>query len=345
MRIHRMIKFAVIGIDHRHVYHLIDGLLRAGATCAGYHTATSDPRVRQGVQSRFPQLEAVDDANRFLQDPSIDLIVTAAVPADRARIAVEAMQHGKDVLTDKPGVVSHRQLEQVRAAVRETGRLFAICFSERLIVPSVAMAQRLIAEGAIGRVIQTLGLGPHRLNQDIRPDWFFDRSAYGGILVDIASHQIDQFLVLTGSTDATIGYASVGHFGTTTPADFEDFGELALTSTCGQARGYVRVDWFTPDGLPTWGDGRLFILGTQGSIELRKYVDVAGREGTDHLFLCDRDGTRHLDCTDEPITFFARLVQDVQNRTDFAIPHEHAFAVSRLALDAQARATTTGTAR
>lgn len=334
-----MIKFAVIGIDHRHVFHLIEGLLQAGASCAGYLSSTSDPRVLQGIQSRFPELRPVDSADELLEDPSVDLIVTAGIPAERAGIALAAMRHGKDVLTDKPGVTSYEQLELIEEAVRQTGRLFAICFSERMIVPAVAAAQRLIASGAVGQVIHTLGMGPHRLNQAIRPDWFFDKSRYGGILVDIASHQIDQFLVLTGSTSADIAYASVAHFGKTTAGDFQDFGEIGIASTSNGARGYIRVDWFTPDGLPTWGDGRLFIAGTEGSIELRKYLDIEGRSGTDHLFLCDRDGTRYLDCAREPITFFAQFVADVQNRTQTAIPHQHAFTVSRLALDADAMAT------
>jgi predicted dehydrogenase len=340
-----MITFAVIGIDHRHVFHLIEGLLDAGATCAGFLSSTSDPRVRDGVRSRFPQLREVGSADELLQNPAVDLIVTAGVPSERAGIAITAMQHGKDVLTDKPGVVSAEQLAQVEATVRETGRLYAICFSERMIVPSVAMAQRLIADGAIGQVIHTLGMGPHRLNRAIRPAWFFDKPSYGGILVDIASHQIDQFLVLTGSSDAEVSHASVAHFGKATAADFEDFGEVALASRSNGARGYVRVDWFTPEGMPAWGDGRLFITGTEGSIELRKYMDIEGRPGTDHLFLGDRAGTRHIDCTREPIVFFARLVEDIERRTQTAIPHAHGFTVSRLALEAQAKAQAEAVAR
>ena len=333
-----MVTFGVVGADHRHIYHLIEGLLRAGAVCAGYVSASSDPKVVEGVQSRFPQLRAVDTAQELYENPAIDLIVTAAVPCERAGIAIQAMQHGKDVLTDKPGVTDRTQLQQVEAAVKATGRRFAICFSERMIVPSVATAHRLIEEGAIGEVVQTLGMGPHRLNAAIRPDWFFDKSQYGGILVDIASHQIDQFLVLTRSTDAEISHAAIGHLGRATRPDFQDFGEVALQSKTNLARGYIRVDWFTPEGLPTWGDGRLFITGTAGTIELRKYVDIEGRSGTDHLFLCDRQGTRYIDCTSEPITFFNKLVQDIQDRTETAISHAHAFTVCRLALDADAHA-------
>jgi predicted dehydrogenase len=363
-----MITFAAIGLDHRHIYHLIGELLAAGARCAGVCTATTDPKILDGVRERFPDLTYVDDARRLLDDPSVDVIVTAAVPADRAPLAIKAMRRGKDVLTDKPGVTTFEQLAAVRQAVAETGRIFSICFSERLIVPAVGVAQQLVADGAIGDVVQTLGLGPHRLNQAIRPAWFFDRTRGGGILVDIASHQIDQFLVFTGARDAEVTHAAIGHHGASTPPSFEDFGEIALRSrpaglpepglpgagspapgktnaykTVGlpgaDKRGYIRVDWFTPDGLPTWGDGRLFILGTTGSIELRKYVDIEGRPGTNHLLLVDRQGTRHIDCSAEPLTFFRAFLADVRDRTETAMRRDHVFTVCRLALEADALAT------
>ena len=343
-----MTTFAAIGLDHRHIYHLIGELLAAGAQCAGYWTGTSDLKVLEGVRERFPTLRAVDDRDALLDDPSVDLIVSAAIPAQRAALAVQAMRRGKDVLVDKPGVTSFEQLAQVQAAVAETGRIFSICFSERHIVPAVEVARRLVADGAIGDVVQTLGLGPHRLNRALRPGWFFDRAQFGGILVDIASHQIDQFLVFTGAQEAQVVHAAVGHHGTQTDPDFQDFGEIVLCSRPGQPgqqgqqgqrRGYVRVDWFTPDGLPTWGDGRLFILGTTGSIEIRKYLDIEGRPGTNHLFLADARGTRHIDCSAEPLTFFRAFLHDVRERTQTAMSQAHVFTVCRLALQADALAT------
>ncbi|HYF55120.1 MAG TPA: Gfo/Idh/MocA family oxidoreductase [Salinarimonas sp.] len=337
-----MTRFALIGLDHRHAFHLVGGLIEAGASCAGFDPRTTDPRVLAGFRDRFPDLQPVS-RERLLDDPSIDVICSAAVPDERADIAIQAMRRGKDVMVDKPGITSLRQLEAVRRAVAETGRIFSICFSERFVVPAMETALRLAAEGAIGRVIQTVGLGPHRLNQAIRPPWFFDARRFGGILVDIASHQIDQFLVLTGSADATIAMSAVGHFGSTTEGDFQDFGEIALRSDA--ASGYIRVDWFTPDGLPTWGDGRLVVLGTEGTIEVRKYLDVAGRPGTDHLFLADRAGTRHIDCASEPLTYFRRFLADTRERTQTAMTQEHVFTVSRLALEAQDRAAWVGGGR
>ncbi|MGH6860954.1 MAG: Gfo/Idh/MocA family protein, partial [Phyllobacterium sp.] len=201
---------------------------------------------------------------------------------------------------------------------------------------ATAIAERLIDEGAIGRVIQTIGLGPHRLNRPIRPAWFFETAAYGGILVDIASHQIDQFLTFTGSKDAEIVSSAVGHFGAADMPGFQDFGEVLLRGQ--EASGYIRVDWFTADGLSTWGDGRLVILGTEGTIELRKYVDIAGRDGTDHVFLVNGKATRHIDASKEPITYFGRFLADVRDRSETAMTQSHVFTVSRLALEAQERA-------
>ena len=328
-------RFAAIGLDHRHIYHMVGGLLDAGADCAGFDPATSDPRVLAGFRERFPQL-AEARADELLDDPTIELVVCAGIPSERGPLAIRAMRAGKDVMVDKPGVTSFEQLAAVEHAVAETGRIFSVCFSERFIVPSTIVAGKLIADGAIGRIVQTLGLGPHRLNRAIRPDWFFDKQYFGGILTDIASHQIDQFLHFTGSQDAEIVASGVGHFGAPDLPDFEDFGEVLLRSD--RASGYIRVDWFTADGLPTWGDGRLTILGTEGTIELRKYLDIAGRPGTDHLFLVDKAGTRHIDASGEPLTYFRDLIADVTNRSERAVTQRHVFTVCRLALHAQDRA-------
>ena len=327
-------RFAVIGLDHRHVYELTRYLLEAGMECAGYWPTTTDAGVLEGYRKRFPRLPAVAERERLLDDPSIHVIVSASVPRDRAELAIAAMRRGKDVLIDKPGVTTFAQLAEVERTVAETGRIFSVCFSERFQTPSTALALKLVREGAIGRVVQTVGLGPHRLNRPLRPDWFWDRDAYGGILVDIASHQIDQFIVFTDSQRPEVAMSSVGSFAV--GSGFEDFGEVVLRSE--RAAGYIRVDWFTPDGLPTWGDGRLTILGTDGYIELRKYVDIEGRPGTEHLFLADKKGTRYIGCEGQPLTYFRDFVADVANRTETAMPQRHVFTVCRLALEAQAMA-------
>ncbi|QYK39849.1 MAG: Gfo/Idh/MocA family oxidoreductase [Paracoccaceae bacterium] len=331
----RPLRFAAIGLDHRHIYHMVGEMIAAGAECAGYCPRTSDARVLEGFRERFPQIVPVD-RERLFDDPSIDIVACAAIPCDRPAIAIRAMLAGKDVMVDKPGATALDQVEAIAATARDTGRIFSICFSERFVVRACEAASRLVASGAIGRVIQTTGLGPHRLNRAIRPAWFFRPDAFGGILTDIASHQIDQFIHYTGARDARVVSAFVANRGVPDVPEFQDYGEILLRSE--GAAGFVRVDWFTPDGLPTWGDGRLFLLGTEGSIELRKYLDIAGRAGADHLFLTDRHGTRHIDASGEDLTYFRNFLHDVRHRSATAMPEGHALAVTRLAIGAQALA-------
>lgn len=326
--------FVALGVDHRHVFGMTDNMLRIGARCLGFWTE-GDPQPLEGYIKRFP------DLHRFatLEDAlaaGADLALVSNIPADRAEVAIRAMETGHDVMTDKPGCTTLEQLARIRATVAETGRIWSINFSERFEVPCVTLADQLVQEGAIGRVVHTTGLGPHRLNRPTRPDWFFRRARYGGILTDIASHQVDQFLHFTGSDRAEVTMAHVANHANPDDPELQDFGEIALRSD--RASGYVRVDWYTPDALPNWGDGRLTLLGTEGYIELRKYVDVAGRAGTDHLMLVNGTRCAAIDAREAGLPYFDRLAHDIAHRTETAMTQEHCFTVMELALRAQAMA-------
>ena len=328
----RPLRIGIVGIDHRHIYGMATEMVKEGAELVCWWT-DGTPATLDGFLKRFPDLPRLPTMGEVLARGDIDLILISSVPADRADQAIRAMRAGKDVMVDKPGCVDLDQLAAIKACVAETGRIWSIDFSERFEVPAVTRAAELVADGAIGRVIQTIGIGPHRLNLNTRPDWFYQRDRFGGILTDIASHQIDQFLFFTGSEDARITLASTGNFGNPATPELQDFGQIALESP--QGLGYIRVDWFTPEALPNWGDGRLMLLGTEGTIELRKYVDVGGAEGTDHLFLVNGTRCERMDCKDAGLPYFARLTDDIRNRTETAMPQAHAFKVMELAITAQ----------
>jgi predicted dehydrogenase len=328
-----MPRFAAIGLDHRHIYDLTQDLLDEGAECVGYNPDTTDQRVLAGFRKRFPHVPAAETA-RLLDDPSIDFVVIAARPCDRAELAIAAMRRGKDVMVDKPGITNFEQLEAVQRAVVETGRIWSICIG-RLASPAIQQALHIVRSGELGRLVHTTSLAPHRLNRELRPSWFFDKPAYGGIINDIGVHAIDQFLAFAEADDAEIVLSSVGAFGTEPPG-FEDFAELVLATP--SVRGYVRLDWFTPDGLPTWGDGRFFVVGTEGTLELRKNLDVEGRQGSDHMFVANRGTTRYIDCSKLPVTYYRNFLRDIAERSETAMPQRLVFSVCRLALQAQAQA-------
>ena len=328
-------KLGVIGIDHGHIFGMLGNMKAQGCTCDAYWT-DGEAVTEAKFNEVFPEVAKADDRQRILDDPDVAMILISAVPADRAAFAIEAMQAGKDVMVDKPGCTTLDQLDRIRAVQKETGRIWTVNFSERFEVPAVTRAEELVFGGAIGRVIQTVGLGPHKQNLKTRPDWFFQRERYGGILCDIGSHQIDQFLHFTGSDTAEVAHALVEN--TTMPdhPGFQDFGEMVLRSDHGHA--YIRVDWFTPGGLPTWGDGRLFIQGTEGQIELRKYTDIGRPHVTNSLFLVNGEKNELIPCDDAGLPYFPRLVADVQDRTETAVGQTHTFTTTQLAIRAQMKA-------
>ncbi len=328
------IKFAAIGINHAHIYGQVECLKRAGAQFVAFFAPEDD--LAAAFAQKFPEARRVADRREILEDESVAIVVTAAIPGDRAEIALAAMRHGKDVLTDKPGMTTLEDLAEIDRVSRETGRIFSILYSEHFEVGATVEAGLRVARGEIGKVVNTVGLGPHSLRLNNRPDWFFTRSRYGGILTDIASHQFEQFLFFADALDAEVVSASVANRGHPERPGLQDLGDVHLRTA--DVTGYIRVDWFTPEGLPTWGDGRLIILGTEGYIELRKYIDVAGRPGTDHLIKVDRKGVEHIDCTRTELPFGRQFLADVRDRTETAMPRERCFNAMKLALTAQALA-------
>ena len=328
----KKLKIAVMGAEHRHIFGQLKGMLDIGCECKGWWTEEEN-KISQDFYKKFPNIPRVLDKAMLFNDSEINLILIADVPVKRASLAIECMKAGKDVMIDKPGCTTLEQLEAIKQTIDETKRIFSIDFSERFEVSSVQVASNLIQKGEIGKVVQTIGFGPHRLNIDTRPEWFFNNDQYGGILCDIASHQIDQFLYFTESESVEIISSSIGNFKNQKYPEFQDFGEILIHGDKGQ--GYIRVDWYTPDALPNWGDGRLTILGTEGYIELRKYVDVAGRKGTDHLYLVNKQRCEYIDASKEPLTYFKNLLNDVLNRTETAMKQSHCLKVMKLAIEAQ----------
>ncbi len=329
--------FAAVALDHGHIYGMCNGLTEAGGQLR--YIFDPDPAKVDALRKNYPEAAVANSLEQILDDPEVHLVAAAAIPNRRGPLGCRVMRAGKDYFTDKTPFTALEQLEEARRVVAETRRKYMVYYSERLHVESAVRAGQLIQAGAIGKVLQTIGTGPHRLGAGGRPAWFFRREEYGGILCDIGSHQSEQFLFFTGSKRGHVNTSAVANFAHPEYPELEDFGEASLTGETG-ASGYYRVDWFTPNGLSTWGDGRTFILGTKGTIELRKYLEV-GRPGEepDVLYLVDETGEHRLPCHGRVgYPFFGQLILDCLERTENAMTQEHAFEAARLCLEAQAKA-------
>ena len=327
------IRFSVIGVNHGHIYGMVNTVIRGGGELVAFHAKEDD--LASEFIKRFPQAKRVQSEAEILNDGSIQLVLSSIIPNERAQLGIRVMEHGKDYLVDKPGITSLSQLTAVRKVQKKTKRIFSIAYG-RFDNKAMLKAGELVQKGAIGKVVQTIGLGPHRVSPGSRQEWFFDKRYYGGIICDLGIHQFDQFLYFTGSTSGKILASQVANVHHQQYKEFEDFGDALVQGNHGS--GYIRVDWFTPDGLKTWGDGRMTILGTDGYIEIRPNIDIAGRVGDNHLFLVDKKETQYIDCKNLDSPYERQLVGDFMNRTETAMTQEHCFLATELTLLAQKNA-------
>jgi len=336
------IKFAVCGMSHDHIYGMIGAVQRGGGELVAAWGGEDDKLAAFG--KRFPDVKIVKTQDEILDDASVQLVLTSQIASERAGIAVRAMKQGKDVLSDKPGLTTLEQLAEVRKTIAESKRIYAILYSELLEVKAAVYAGELIKQGAIGKVIQTINIAPHQIFQRAgdaggsggRPEWFWHPEQYGGILCDIGSHQVDQFLFYTGSTQAQVIESQIANVRHPDHPQFQDFGDMVLRGDRGF--GYVRLDWFTPYGVGTWGDGRLFILGTDGYMEVRKYTNIAVSHQGNNLFVVDNKQARYIDCNAMPLPFGPQFVADIVNRTHLAQNEHEALLAAELVITAQKNA-------
>ncbi|MBS4178985.1 Gfo/Idh/MocA family protein [Lederbergia citrea] len=327
---------AAMALDHGHIYGMCNGLVEAGATLK--YVYDPDPaKVKKFIES-FPEAQAVDSQEQILKDDEIKLVAAAAIPSERGPLGVRVMESGKDYFTDKTPFTTLEQLEAAKETVERTGKKYMVYYSERLHVESAVYVGNLIKEGAIGRVLQVSNLAPHLLNAPSRPEWFFQKEKYGGILCDIGSHQIEQFLYYSGNTDAEVVRSQVANYTAKEYPELEDFGDCMIVGANG-ATHYFRVDWLTPAGLGVWGDGRTFILGSEGYIEVRKYIDIARDDEGDQVYLSNNEGTYHYSVKGKVgFPFFGEFILDCTNRTENAMTQAHAFKTAELCLIAQKQA-------
>lgn len=326
--------FAVMHLDHGHIFGMTEGLIGAGGTPTWVYDP--DPQRARAFADRYPGMTVARSEAEILDDVSVRLVAAAGITNERCAIGLRVIESGKDYFTDKAPLTSLEQLAAAREATARTGLKYAVYYSERIHVEAAVMAGQLIEQGAIGRVLQFIGLGPHRIGDPAsRPDWFWEKERYGGILTDIGSHNMEQLLYYTGASDAEVISSTIANYNHPEHPELDDFGDAHLVTDTG-ATGYCRVDWFTPPGLSTWGDGRTFLLGTEGYIELRKYANIATGEGPGHVFWVNGDGEHHLIAEGQTgFPYFGQLICDCLERTETAMTQEHAFKAAELAVKAQ----------
>ncbi len=298
------IKFAVCGMSHDHVNGMIGAVQRGGGELVAAWGGEEDKLA--AFRKKYPDVKLVTTQDEILDDPSVQLVLTSQIASERAGIAVRAMKRGKDVLSDKPGLTTLQQLAEVRKTIAETKRIYAIMYSELLEVKAAVYAGELIRQGAIGKVIQTINIAPHQIFQhggeagggSGRPDWFWNPDQYGGILCDIGSHQVDQFLFFYRIDRGGEVVESCRSRMCAIPNTRAS--KILATWFCAATAASVMCA--STGSRPTaWEPGATAgssILGTDGySMEVRKYTNVvaSGHQGKNNLFVVDSKQARYID--------------------------------------------------
>lgn len=328
--------FSVCGLDHGHIFGMVNGLLEAGAKLCRVYDPDNE-KVQDFVKS-YPQAVPAQSEKDVLEDSSVSLIASAVKPCLRADFAVRTMKSGKHVFVDKPGFLTFEELESIRDTRDRTGKKFYIYFSERIHVEGSICAEELCRSGAVGKILNITILAPHRLNPKTRPDWFWEKKQNGSIIQDIGCHQIEQFLTFSGSRTAIVARSSMANWNNPEHENFYDYGDCYLVGDNG-ATCFFKVDWFTPDGMGAWGDGRLFITGTKGCIEVRKYLDVAQSPESDHVYFTDAEGEHLIKAKGKyGFDYFGKIIRDCIDGTDSAIDPEITFEAMKIAIEAAGQA-------
>ncbi len=329
--------FSAVRLDHGHIYGMTNALTEAGGTLK--YVWDPDPKKVEKFVQTYPHVKVARSEAEALEDKETHMIAGAAITSERCALGLRTMAAGKDYFTDKAPFTTMEQLNSAKRMVEETGKKYMVYYSERLHVEGAILAGYMIDSGEIGKVIHVEGFGPHRLGAAWRPKWFFEKEKYGGILCDIGSHQIEQYLAFAGEEDAWVDFSRIGNYHNPDHPELDDFGDCSITGK-NDTTNYFRVDWFTPDGLRTWGDGRTIILGTDGYIEIRKFIDVATESGQgNQVILVNGKGEQKIDATGVTgYPFFGQLILDSLNRTENAMTQAHAFKAAELCLQAQAQA-------
>jgi predicted dehydrogenase len=256
-----MTRIAVAGAAHPHVDYALDEI---GRNPDYRLVAVADPDRELAAKWAAPYgAQVFTDHRTMLDAVEADVVVTAGVYGDRGRTVVDALRAGCHVLADKPLCTTLDDLEAITAAARETGRHVVLMLEKRY-YPETLAALELVRAGTLGEITGVLSSAPHKLNRSARPGWFFDRAGYGGILADLAVHDIDAALLFTGLTAGTVR----GDIAGTVPGTdgFAPYGVATLASA--GVLVTAEVSWMTPAASAVHGDYRMRLIGTRGTAEL-----------------------------------------------------------------------------
>ncbi|MGQ9632259.1 MAG: Gfo/Idh/MocA family protein [bacterium] len=267
-------KFGIIGCQHGHIAQFIDEMLAIPGT-EFLGIVEDDPWLAESLSRRYdvPLLERRED----LLNLGVELVGSSARNDLKADLICYCLGRGLHVMVDKPLVITLGDLGRVMSAVEGSRAQLGLMLTERF-NPPIAHLKNLIDRGELGRIVHFTILKPHKIVASTRPPWHFVKSQNGGIIADLAIHDVDLLRWYLGCEVKSF-HAYESQYTLLDKPAFSDNAEIFLIMENG-ATAFLRPDWLMPDAYPTWGDGRIFCVGTEGCAEIRTTGDpFAGTPG------------------------------------------------------------------
>jgi predicted dehydrogenase len=249
---------AIIGAAHSHLDYVLDEVAAGGAARI-VAVVEHDPARLASLRQRTGA-PGYADHQAMLREHRIAAAAVVTEFGDRARIVADLAAQGILSIVDKPLAVRMADLDAVTTALR--GRDLVALMLEKRFYPVTLALRELVAAGRIGQIVAIHATGPHKLRPAGRPAWLFDQASYGGILADLAVHDIDLALLLCGAGSGQVS-GWISPLAAPGTAAFAGFGR-ALVSCDGGPQIAIEVDWLQPDASPRHGDYAMRVTGTHG---------------------------------------------------------------------------------
>jgi len=149
------------------------------------------PKAQEAAKERG--LYVYSSLEELLADPEIDSVLIATTNDAHKPISIQAMRAGKNVICEKPVTVSSKDLLEVMAVAKETGKVFTIDQNRRTNRDFVLM-RRNVEAGVIGKpiVIESRVEG----SRGMPKGWRTMKSLGGGMMLDWGVHLIDQLMYM-----------------------------------------------------------------------------------------------------------------------------------------------------
>jgi predicted dehydrogenase len=251
---------AIIGVAHPHVEYVLEELKRSDRkdyTLLGVQDSDVELAHHYAAPFGAPVFAQV---NEILAERP-DVAVIAGRYAERGTEAAAALRAGAHIIADKPLCTSLEQLNEVEQAVRVSGRSVTLLLEKRG-YPETLAAHEFIQTGGLGEIVGITSVGPHKLNPNTRPEWFFRRDEYGGIIGDLAVHDLDTALLFAPAQSAQVR----GWVRAVAPNGFAHYGVASVITPTTVIS--AEVSWLTPQASDVHGDYRMRVVGTRGTLEI-----------------------------------------------------------------------------